>query len=219
MSLKKYMIIDLSILCLISILLETLTTYLVNYMYVGAFPTTVISLLLTFLAIARWGYKGLIVIPFCAVGNLIGGQFLVFKGVTYDWRVFLSVMLGLASLSINLIPFHRWKTNVVIKNNYALCGMMIGNIVLYELVRGISYSFILRGTSVHLLSNAWGYDVTAMVILFVMGFILKKQGTLYNFKDKIIAEREQAELDRKIESEFTIEAVDSKDDNEKSSNS
>lgn len=207
MSLKKYMIIDLSMLCVIGLLLEGIGTFFVNYMYVGAYPMTVISLLITFLAVARWGYKGLVVTLFCALGNLIGGQFILLRDVTYNWQIFLSVLVGLCSMSINLIPFSKMGTNPTLKNNWWFFGLMFGNFILFELVRGLVYAFILRGTEVLILNNAVGFDVTALVILLVMGFILRKQGVLLNFKDKLKSEKEQAELDRKTETEFTIEEI------------
>lgn len=202
MSIKKYMCIDLLMLSVIGIGLETLCTFFVNYMTVGACPTAVISFLITYVAIIRWGYKGLIVIPFCALGNMIGGQFIVIDLVQYDWKILLSVMIGLSTFALNLIPYHKWGTNKVVTNNWAYFGMMFLNFIIYEVIRGIVYWYILKGDSIYLLANAFGYDATGVAIMFVMGFVLKRQGVSLNFLERLQAEKEQREKDQQYEEEY-----------------
>lgn len=210
MSLKKYMCIDLIMLCIIGILLEALGTFFVNYMYVGAYPTTIVSLLITLLAIIRWGWKGLIVIPFCAVGSFIGGQFLLIKhdGVgNYSWRELISCVVGLSSLAFNLIPFHKFKTNHLLQNKkWYLPLIIILSFIGYELFRGITYTYIVQGTNKYIIGNAIGYDVTALVITLVMGIGLKQQKIMLNFMEKLETERLQAEEDRKAEAEYLARA-------------
>lgn len=206
MSLKKYMCIDLLMLCTIGIVLEALGTFFVNYMYVGAYPTVVISLLISLLAIVRWGWKGLIVIPFCALGNFIGGQFFVFKqsGIgNYNWKEFLSCLLGLSTLALNLIPFAHYKTNNLLQNKkWFLPVMVVLNFLIYEFVRGIVYGYIVHGDNGYILRNALGYDVTGVVITLVMGVLLKRQKIMLNFKEKLEADKIQAEEERIAEAEY-----------------
>ncbi len=201
MSFKKYMCIDLLMLSVIGIGLEALCTFFVNMTY-GACPTAVISFLITYIAIIRWGYKGLIVIPFCALGNLIGGQFIVIDRVQYDWKILLSVILGLSTFSLNLIPYHKWGTNKVVTNNWAYFGMMFLNFIIYEAVRGVAYAYIIQGDNIYLLANAVGYDVTGLAIMLIMGFVLKRQKVSLNFLEKLLAEQEQREKDQQYEEEY-----------------
>ncbi|MDE5855617.1 MAG: hypothetical protein K2H06_01070 [Anaeroplasmataceae bacterium] len=206
MSLKKYMCIDLLMLCAIGIILEAVGTFFVNYMYVGAYPTTVVSLLITLLATIRWGWKGLIVIPVCALGNLIGGQFFVFRHENigyYNWKEFLSCLIGLSTLALNLIPFHRYKTNELLQNKkWVLPVMILVNVLIYELVRGIVYGYIVHGDNGYILSNAIGFDVTGFVITLVMGLLLNRQKIMLNFKEKLEADKIRAEEDRIAEAEY-----------------
>ena len=207
MSVKKYMFIDLVMLSGIGFLLEALGTYFVNYMTVGAFPMTVVSLLITILALIRWNWKGLIVIPFCALGCFVGGQFLTFPfgedHFKYDWRVLISVMVGLMALSINLIPFKKFKTNKLLLNYGWFAPIMIViDCLVFEIARGLTYSFIVFGDNRYIMINAVGYDATGYIIAFVVGLVLLHQKIMLNFKEKIISEKEQKMRDVMAEQEY-----------------
>lgn len=221
MSIKKYMLIDLSMLSGIGLILEAVGTYFINYMFVGAYPMTVVSLLITIVALVRWGWKGLLVVPFCALGNFIGGQFLFFhdKGFgVYDWKMLLSVFFGLAALSVNLILFHKFKTNVLLqKYKWFAPVMILADCLIFELVRGIIYAFILRGDNGYIINNSVGYDIMGYGIAFVMGLILLHQKVMLNFEEKIAAEREQILADRKAEEDYLKNAgkKDSLDNDDK----
>ncbi len=210
MSIKKYMCIDLLMLCIIGIVLEALGTFFVNYMYIGAYPTMVVSLLITMLAIVRWGWKGLIVIPFCALGNLIGGQFFVFnqQGMgKYNWKEFLSCLIGLSTLALNLIPFHHYKTNNLLQNKkWFLPVAILLNFIIFEIARGMVYGYIVQGDNGYILRNAMGYDVTGVVITLVMGILLNRQKIMLNFEEKLEADRLRAEEDRIAEAEYLKKA-------------
>lgn len=208
MSVKKYMFIDLAMLSFIGFILEAVGTFFVNYMTVGALPMTVVSILITILALVRWNWKGLLVIPFCALGCLVGGQFLLFQYdpdniYRYDWRVLISVMVGLAALSINLIPFNKFKTNNLLLNYKWFAPIMIVvDCLVFEIVRGLVYSYIVFGDNRYIMINAMGYDATGYIIAFVMGLVLLHQKIMLNFKEKVISEKEQKMRDVMAEKEY-----------------
>ena len=206
MSIKKYMLIDLGILSFIGLILEGIGTYFINYMYVGAYPSTIFSILITVVALVRWGWKGLVVIPFCAVGMLIGGQFFVFHETEvykYGWKELLSVILGLSTISFNLVLFKKYKTNnLLLKYNWFMPVMIIVNCFMFELVRTIVYNWMLSGENIYIRNNAIGYDITGYAISLIMGYILLKQKVMLNFEEKILAERNRQLSDRQIEDDY-----------------
>ena len=95
--------------------------------------------------------------------------------------------------------------------------MILADCLIFELVRGIIYAFILRGDNGYIINNSVGYDITGYGIAFVMGLILLHQKVMLNFEEKIAAEREQILADRKAEEDYLKNAgkKDSLDNDDK----
>jgi hypothetical protein len=214
MSLKKYMLIDLTILGLVGAIIEGVGAYSCFYSFAGHTPTTVVSLLTLFLAITRWNWCGLIIAPVLVFGNFIGalsidsGDWEQYKMI-FNFHYYLSNLLAISTMSFIVILFKRNGTNNVIKSTGLLVGVNIGVFILYEVVRNASY-WIIGGRYLEIF-NAGVFDLLALVILIVGCLIIRLQGSLSNVKDKILEankERQERQKEHLITFEITDDDID-----------
>jgi hypothetical protein len=194
MSLRKYMVIDLTILGLVGAVLEGVGVRSGFYVLAGNTPTTIISLLILFLSIVRWKWYGLAIVPILALGNFIGclsidpGKIEDYL-VMFDYKYFISVLLGLSTMFVPIILMQKFGTNSIVKSNYKLVGISFLIFVLYELARVLSY-WILGGRYIDIL-NAGFFDLVSLVVLILGSIIIRTQGSMIDVKDKIIADHEE----------------------------
>jgi hypothetical protein len=130
MSLKKYMVIDLAILSIVGAILEGIGTWACFYAFTGSVPTTVFSLLILFIAITRWKWWGIVVIPFLVFGNYIGIASIEINHLNEYISIFngnyvLSNILGLFSSILAIIFQKMVGTIKFIKNNGILTLTLI----------------------------------------------------------------------------------------------
>jgi hypothetical protein len=148
-SVVKYMAIDLIVLTLIGCLLEGLVARFIGFVLHAA-PTISFSLLIVFVAVARWKLWGLIPIPFLVLSTIIGGQF---SEITYyaafynfsNWQLILSMLLGLSTIGLNVIVFRNHKTNKIMKTTWQMLLILVVDYILYCGVQFIFYRIFTTG--------------------------------------------------------------------------
>lgn len=207
MSLKKYMWIDLAMLAVIGFAMELLGVYFLNMLLIAKIVTTVISTLIMFVAVFRWGYKGLILAPILASATIISGLWMnprVDYRQYYDWRLYIACILQLLSFSVNILWFKWIKDETgTCKKLYSLFGLCAIDGIISILVLSFSYFLISRR---FLLYEFLAWDAIGYAVLMIGAFILSRQGTLVNVKKKMEAEKEEKKND--LEEDFKLNLDD-----------
>jgi len=226
------MALDLLILIVLGSILEGLVTRFSGLPLNGT-PTMSISFIIVFVAVTRWNHWGLITVPFLAISTIIGGingdvdAFRAFYNFNYcGLEVFLSTMLGLATIEINSIFFKIFGTKKIVKNTLALLGLVILDYVIYNLVQYLTFVMFVKmigpnmfvdikaadGTIKNTV-NLWEfaikgslYNLFGLAVCAVLSLILRSQGVVVNVIDKLIDDKRNAELDKK-DLDFRIEEV------------
>ena len=246
-SMYRYMLFDLVAITLIGCVLEALVTMMSGVVFTGA-PTITFGLLIVTIAVIRWHFWGLITIPFVSLATVIGGHFnqVVFFSAMYDWRILLSVSIGLLVFAINAVIYKKFGTKNVVKNLWLLIPMMVADYLLFTFVQMFVYNLITSGNPFKVgeilltyntyiknddgttevvkkvanlcayTQNEFIYNLFGLRILIVGGLILRSQGVLTNAYEKLVDDKEMAELDRMDAENFSIEDVEeAKDDSTK----
>lgn len=208
------MLTDLLMLAVLGALLEGIATAL-SGMALQCPPSFTISFLVLFVAIARWNLWGLTIAPILVVGTILGGKnnFYDAMAAMYDWRLYVSALVGLLTLGLNVIIFKKNGTKKSILNNWLLVVMILCNYVIYNLIQGATYWLCTRNVNGQILYdtgkkvinicqwaiNGYAYNLMGLAFAFVGVIILRSQGVVNNVIDKLIDDKKNAELQRQIE--------------------
>lgn len=201
-------------LAVLGALLEGIATAL-SGMALQCPPSFTISFLVLFVAIARWNLWGLTIAPILVVGTIIGGKnnFYDAMAAMYDWRLYVSALVGLLTLGLNVIIFKKNGTKKSVLNNWLLVVMILCNYVIYNLIQGATYWLCTRDVNGQILYdtgkklinicqwaiNGYAYNLMGLAFAFVGVIILRSQGVVNNVIDKLIDDKKNAELQRQIE--------------------
>ena len=244
-SIKSYMLIDLAMLTVIGCVLEGLVTYMSGFV-LNAAPTISISLLIVLLALARWNLWGLIPVPFLAAATIIGGRLspIPYFASAYEWRVYLSIIIGLLFTGLSVIVFKK-KGTKILKDNLIMVLFVIVNYVIYNLAQLATYQLLynvfknpegwylvtytsyansetgeLVTTNVaNFMSNGFIYNLFGLIIASVGGIVLRSQEAFGNVAEKLLEDRRLAEEIRKNDDEFSIPDLDeNEEENKKEAN-
>lgn len=195
MSLKKYMILDLVILSVIGCIIEAVGIFAFNKMLTARIIASAISLLMMMISITRWGWKGLLIAPVLAAATLISGRFFnpheTFKDL-YDWRLYISIVLSLLSLSVNMIWFKYIDYKKTFKNWKYILILCVIDILTSQLVLTLAYWAFAQEFG---LLGFLAWNSCSFILLIVGTFILKNQNVLVNVKESLLEKRKQQEDD------------------------
>ena len=222
------MVQDLILLTLIGCVLEGLCTKMLGFV-LDAIPTATISLIVVFIAVARWNLWGLLTAPFLALGTLVGGMLHIIPevGAVYDWKIYLSVVLGLCTIGIDVIFFKKMGTKNALQKTWLMILILILNYMLFNLVQIFFYKILAYGnpfivgdylytitfeddshvmhTNTYYIDYEVIYNLFGLAISIVGSFVLRSQGVINNVVDKLVEDRENAEMLREDEETFRVE--------------
>lgn len=220
---------DLVLLTIIGFILEALCTKMCGFV-LDAIPTTTFSLLIVFLAVVRWNLWGLITIPFLAAATLLGGHFHVVKdlGGVYDWKCYLSVMLGLLVVGLDVIVFKKRGTKKTIQSTFWLISLLLLNYILYNFIQIFFFRLISNGNPFiigeplykvvvkdkdgvetvynYYMENGIIYNLFGLAVSIIGTIILRSQGVVNNVVDKLIDDNNNAEMLKKDEEGFRVDS-------------
>ena len=227
-SLKSYMAIDLAMLIVIGSILEGLCALFGPLLFLST-PTTYLSLFIVFIAVVRWNLWGLITIPFLCIATIIGGvngqidTFKAFYNFSYTgWQAYVSMIVGMLFVGVDVIFFKKYTTKKVISNNYAVFGICALNYVLYNVIQLVVFRLITSGTLLNSGSIIYDlgskgtqnlckygeggflYNLFSLAVMVVGTFILRSQGVMTNVVEKLLDDRKNAELNE-LDQNFRIE--------------
>ncbi len=212
MKIKKYMLIDLTLLIVIGVIVEAVGMVAFNTMINATLMTTACSLLIMFISITRWNWKGLIVAPFLVLATWIGGRFFnphqEYKDA-YGVAMFISSLVSLLSLSINLLWFKYKNYKETFKSiRYTLLLCFI-DILISQL--SLSLVFMIFTKQFNFLAfMAW--NLFSFVILIVGVMCIRGQTVLVDVeKDMIEKSQEIKDTDFRISDDLEEEKGDLKD--------
>lgn len=148
-SVVKYMAIDLIVLTVIGCILEGLVSRFIGFA-LDAAPTITFSLLIVFIAVARWNLFGLLPIPFLVLCTILGGHFseISYYAAFYDfsnWQLILSMMLGLSAVGLNVIVFRKHRTNKIMQNVWQMLAILVVDYIIYCEVQFVLYRLFTTG--------------------------------------------------------------------------
>ena len=223
--LKRYMAQDLIVLVIIGGILEVFVTKYATVVFNGA-PFMCVSLLIVFLAVARWNLWGLVVAPIMSVLAMLGGMWSESPAIAkvYDWHMFLATTVGLLAIGFNVILFRKVTTKKVVSSYIYLALLMLLDYVVVCGIQFLVYRLACAGTLTHsgeivftyMKKGADGiekvvtenvcfygenmlvFNLFSLAILFVGAFILRSQGILCNVKQRFIDDKKNAELDNEF---------------------
>lgn len=201
MKFKTYRIIDLIMLIILAFGLELLTTYLTNSFLGTIRPYPILGLLITLVAVSRWGLIGLVVVPFNAFGNYISGRFILrtveFREM-YNWIYFIFANISNLSASISLLFYNKKSQNEILKDSGS-CIKLIISICIINYVANIITSLFLATVTSNIESSTFGtilytqlfWNAVGYVVLFIGFLILRKQEVCFNVKEKLLANQKE----------------------------
>lgn len=232
---KKYMISDLLLLTIVGCVLEVLSVKFGAEVLYSA-PTAMISLLITFLAVTRWNLWGLIVCPFLAIATFYGGTLIEIEEMqaVYDYKLLISVFLGLCTMGLNVIIFKKFKTNNIVNSPWLIL-MLLVDYVLFCTIQVYSYRLMCSGSLLHpgerlfsisrivdgeTVVKTWNvclygesgfiFNLFGLAVLYVGTYVMRSQGVVCNAVQRLIDDKKNAELDLKDRS-FSIEEAEDVD--------
>lgn len=207
-SLKKYMIIDLIILTVIGTIIELIAMYIIPRSVPYLVPTFCISITIILVAIARWGWQGLILVPVMALICWGSGSIVGRPNESYDWRMFLSNLIGFFSTAL-VLPFRKkgkakaifWDipTTILQSSLVLICFILLQSIM--WIVCGEDMN-ILESVGFTTVSASFGILATYLVI-----FILRHQNITNDVKRSILDAKKEQELERKYYSQYSNQVI------------
>lgn len=235
-ALFKYMIFDLSTILIVGFVLELLCVKFGTTVFYGT-PFICMSFMMVFIAVVRWNLWGLILIPILVVATIIGGRWseVPYLAAVYNYKIYISVVIGLLIIGLNVILFKIFGTDKVIVSWVRVVGLILIDYLLFSIIQvlvyrlltshnitktGIEiYEFVKKNGDVkeyNLCKFGEGgfiYDLFGLAVAIVGILVLRSQGVVCNAKQRSIEDRKNAELDRLDRENFTIEeAVNTNDD-------
>lgn len=204
-------------------------TVMISGFALNAVVTTIFSLLIVFVATARWNFWGLVLCPILPLATIVGGMnskvatFAPF----YDWRVYVAITASLLVVGlINTILFKREGVSKIISSPWMMIALEIINYIVFNIVLiGIYYLCVLpvngqiiynykivvdgvsKDASVNVcnyIRHAYLYNLFSLAIMIIGSVVLRSQGVIVNVHDKLIEDRKNAELIRENTNNFEI---------------
>lgn len=224
-SIMKYMAVDLISLTVIGCILEGLTSRFIGFA-LDAAPTVTFSLLIVFVGVARWNLWGLLPIPFLVFSMILGGHFsdISYYAAFYNfknWQLFLSTMIGLAGLGLNVLVFRGHKTNKIMQNVGWMILVFVADYLVYCILQFITYRLLTSGSLIHPatveftynIKNELGelepktvnlavyveygaiYNLFGLAVGLIASAVLRSQGVLNNAIDKLVDDKKEREAE------------------------
>lgn len=232
------MAIDLTIMLVLGVVLDFFLA-MISLVVLGNYvmPASLVSMLIIFIAVARWDGYGLVLSPILPLGVIfgactIGGYFKAVYSFQTDWQFYLSIVLGYLSFGVNILFYKKFGTKKMLNETWKVILLILLNYALFCGVQYLSYTLLTLGKENELIyqyvnsknetvtyliydkpRNGFIYNLLGLAIMFIGVFIFRSQGIVCNVKQKFIDDKRNAELDE-ADRKFTIEEVEEESSNE-----
>jgi len=181
MDLKQYRLMDLSVLTFLAVVAQVLGTYLHNILPGAGFYLN-FGVLITIIAIYRWGAYGTLVLMISGIPMIIMGVNLI--GINLVLHVIAPGLI----VGLTLI-FRKWKAQDILFDTLQLLLLTVAAYVLLAIGQGIGVLLLgenpITAGVMYFLSNSFSMLMTYVVLLLVR----KRPGLMIDMKTYF--EREQ----------------------------
>lgn len=202
MKFETYRKLDLIILSILTFIIEIVATFCVNGFFHGIRPFPVVGMLMTLIAITRWGLIGSIIIPISVLANFICGRFFIVAinyRETYD---LISIIISLVITSSILISFgwiKKFGVKDVFKDGINLFTM-IGSAIVLSLFISVLFSSVnyfhnsVDDFTKDFTSRILGvflYNCGSYIVLIVFTPLLAKQDVFIDVKKSLLDKKKE----------------------------
>lgn len=225
------MLIDLTMLIIIGTIIEVLGVYLLGSAFILTTPLYAIGLLMTIIALSRWGIKGMIGAPIFAIAGFIAGKFLIpnyinSDGVSvtrgfYNIPVLLGLIISYSSCLICLVFYKKKTQEQVLKKRSLGYGMIFCVWALAILLQVIFTTLFWNNwNSIFVILNRVVFsNIFSLILMLVLYEVLNSQKVLNDVKKKFLELKKEMKYEddyyKSYTSDFEI-IRDSKDEVEES---
>lgn len=223
MQFKTYRIVDLLMLGILGTLIEAIGTYLASAFIPNYTPYCIIGMFIVLVAVTRWKWYGLILIPFMALGNFVAGHFFLPKTSLrgdYTWIRYLYTALSYLSVLICLKFYKKTKPisiykklgkNLTVISTITLLQwliLIVGNIIEVGLYVSSNVS-VIAGIFLQILNVGFGL-IVSYVLTIVCSYAFCSQNIMVNVKENLLERKKEAESEREYYSNLvkTIDEVE-----------
>ena len=231
--LYRYMIQDLLLLTIIGGVLELFAIKFATIAINGT-PFVCVSLLIVFIAVARWNWWGMLIAPIMALTAFFGGKMSSAShyALVYDWQMYVATTASLLTIGLNVPLFKKLTTKKVVTSPLILSIVMLVDFALVCGVQWVVYRLCCSGTLLNSGEIIYYYDhvengiktrvsenlcrygestfiynLLGLAVLIIGVFILRSQGIVCDRKQKFVEDKINADLDR-ADLNFTIEEAE-----------
>lgn len=223
-SIKKYMIIDLAVLVLTGLIFEVIVMYIFLEMFgENVVPFYIISLLVSIIAVGRWNWKGMAVIPVMSLISVLSG-FVIRKATDadgagiYNWAMYITDVISLASTAL-IIPLKKKSKNFSeSKDGTVTIAIIAAVIVLAFILEVLSYGILTLTLPYKYIGSLAVVNVPCWFFTVLMMFVLRRQGIVVDVKKNLISKKKEQELEQQYYSKYRNAILDRPNEEEESSN-
>ena len=167
-------------------------------------PTFVFSILMIIIACTRWGVKGIVLIPIMTLVSWICGKYFVDAKVEdgmymYTWQTLVAMFAGNASVGTICILNKKKSFEDLYPSGSAVMGIALLFTLLSLLVQIIV--ICMCGKANYIVTILTG-DIIGTVVTVVLSAAVRSTGVFINVKEKLLAERRQAQEDAEYEKAY-----------------
>ena len=220
------MVIDLAMLVVFGTIAEAIALYVIPTILPNAFPFFCASMLVCILAITRWNWKGMMVVPIMALVTVLLGRLMTsvssydeVKELTkyYDWRLFVTNMVTF-SVSLILWPIKKAvKRKEVFSSRVFVEFIVVIVLAIGMLAQVFTYSLVKLAAPNKFAAVLVISDMPAVIITLIFMAVLRHQGIFVDAKQDLISKKEEAEMENKYYQGLRKEVIERSGDEDESS--
>lgn len=225
-TIKKYMIIDLAMLIVFGSIVEAIALFVIPRMFNNAFPFFCVSLLICVLAIARWGWKGIVVIPIMSFVSVLFGKLWASTANSdsihelakyYGWRVFLTNMISFSVSASIILVKKLLKKKETLSDRAVTIVVTICMILACYVLQVLAFSLVTLAAPKNYIGVFAINDLPAFMVTLVFVVVLRHQGMFVDAKQDLINKKEEAEMENKYYKELRKNVIEKSSDEDSSS--
>lgn len=220
------MIIDLAMLIVFGTIVEAIALYIIPRFFNNAFPLFCVSLLICILAIARWGWKGIVVIPIMSLMSVLLGK--LWASIAHDetihelakyynWRVLITNIVSFSpTMSIVLVK-KKLKKQETFSDRAATLIMTICLILTCYVLQVLTFSLVALAAPKNYIGVILINDLPAFMVTLLFLMVLRHQGMFVDAKQDLISKKEEAEMEDKYYKELRKNVIERSNEEDSSS--
>lgn len=220
------MVIDLAMLVAFGTIAEAIALYVIPTILPNAFPFFCASMLVCILAVTRWNWKGLVVVPIMALITVLLGRLMTsissydeVKELSkfYDWRLFVTNLVTF-SASIILWPVKKLvKRKEIFTSRVFVEFLVVVVLAIGMLAQVFTYSLVTLAAPHNFAAVLVISDMPAVIVTLIFMAVLRHQGIFVDAKQDLISKKEEAEMENQYYQGLRKEVIERSGEEDESS--